>query len=744
MVKLAIAEKPDIAKAISKVLPGSPKWQNGYIEQGECLITWCYGHLLTLKDPEDYGEQYARINTPNEKLPIFFENWGTKVAESGQSILKNGKKPPNKREQVETIGKLLKKADLVIIAGDVDDEGQLLVEELLEWHKYKGPVKRLDTSALNEASLKKAMANLMDNTSWHLRAVSARARSVADFALGINGSRFFSNIYHRNLSIGRVQTVALGLVVTRDKLIDNHIAQKYYLLDMNATLKDNGTHTVRFMPADDNPNLVDGRIIDRAYLDKLGGALNGKCLNATVTKEAVSEQPPLPFSISALKSYCSDKFNIAPEDTLRITQSLRMNYGGLITYNRSECRYLPSNMHPEAPNVISAVQANFNGRVAFPVFDTSLKSRAFNDANTSVHHAIIPTPQRADLSKLTESERQVYEAICRYYLAQFLPPCKKERTRLTVMGKGGNNFTTTSMRILSKGFKEIVEGEVDNGSALSDVPAGQYPCIMSQPIVSEKETKPPKRYTDASLEEDMKSVAKYVTDPEVKRLLLLKDKDSKEEHGSVGTAATRSQIIQNLKKKGYLVNQGKQVVSTQLGREFCEILPDEIRKPDITAKWWAIQQGIQEGTSTPADLYKDVIDTYARIASRNYGNIQISGNVSTGGKTAVGTCPRCGKPVIEGPKGFGCSGYRDGCKFTIWKEGKYGAHKVLAASKKKLTATMAKKLLKDGKVLVKGLKSEKTGKEYDAYIVMQDTGNAVFLNLSFDDVPQKKKGGTKK
>ena len=184
-MELIIAEKPDIAKAVSKVLPEAPQWKNGYIRQGAYCITWCYGHLLTLKDPEDYGEEYSRANTPNSKLPIFFDDWEMKVADSGASLLKNGKAAPNKKEQLLTIGNLLKNASLVIIAGDIDDEGQLLVEEVLEWHNYSGPLKRLDTGALNEASLKKAMANLMDNERWHMRAVSAKARSVADFALGM-------------------------------------------------------------------------------------------------------------------------------------------------------------------------------------------------------------------------------------------------------------------------------------------------------------------------------------------------------------------------------------------------------------------------------------------------------------------------------------------------------------------------------------------------------------------------------
>lgn len=741
---LVIAEKPDIAKAVSKVVPGTPSWKNGYIEQGNYCITWCYGHLLTLKDPEDYGDEYARENTPNEKLPIFFDNWGTKVADKGPALLKNGSKAPDKGEQVKTIGELLKKASLVIVAGDIDDEGQLLVEELLEWHRYSGPIKRLDTGALNEASLKKAMANLMDNAPWHMKAVSARARSVADFALGINGSRFFSNTYGANLSVGRVQTAALGLVVARDAQIEGHTSQKYFLLDVDVALEGNGTHQARFSPSKDDPHLVDGKILDRSYLEKLGQAVSGRKFEAEVTKEPCEEAPPLPFSISALKSYCSEKFNIPPEETLRITQSLRMNYGGLITYNRSECRYLPENMHAEAPGIIAAVQANLGAGWAFPGLNSSIKSKAFNDKNVGVHHAIIPTAQKADISKLSEKEQIVYRAVCGFYMVQFMPNAKKERTRLTIPGKGGSEFSAVSTRLVSKGFKQVLRTQDDEVSALSNVPAGKYPCVLSNPSIQEKETKPPKRYTDSSLEEDMKNVAKYVTDPEAKRLLLLKDKESREEHGSIGTAATRSAIIQTLKKRGFFCNEGKNVISTPLGREFYKILPDEIRKPDLTAKWWAIQQEIQDGNAKPEDLYQEVLAAFHRVASIQYPKIQLSNLAGAAGRKSIGTCPRCGKPIVEGKKGYGCSGYREGCTFTIWKEGQHGVYKVLAASKKKLTEAMVKKLLSEGKVLVRGLMSERTGKTYDAYITMENTEKGVLLNLSFDNIPAKKTTGKKK
>ena len=311
-----------------------------------------------------------------------------------------------------------------------------------------------------------------------------------------------------------------------------------------------------------------------------------------------------------------------------------------------------------------------------------------------------------------------------------------------IEGKDGNRFEAISTQVVSKGFKVVMQTKEDEQSALSNVPAGEYKCKLDNPKITEKETKPPKRYTDASLEEDMKSIAKYVTDPEVKRLLLLKDKDSKEEHGSIGTAATRSAIIQVLKKRGFLKNEGKQVISTSLGREFIKILPDELVKPDLTAKWWAIQQGIQEGSSTQEDLYKDVLAEYKSLSSKTYPAIDLAKLSGPSSRPTIGICPRCGKPIVEGKKGFGCSGYKEGCTYTIWKEGRFGAYKALAYSKKKITATMAKALIKDGKVVVRGLVSEKTGKEYDANLVTNDTGTAVFLNLDFTDVPAKK--GAKK
>ena len=708
-----LCEKPDIAKAVSKILPDKAKWENGYIEQGNYYVTWAYGHLLTLCDPEDYGEQYRRKSTPNSALPIFFEDWKMKVAPS--VAMPGAKGKIDKEKQLNTIGKLLKKSDCVIIAGDVDDEGQLLTEDILDWFGYTVKKKRLDTSSLNPESLKPRFANLMNNDDWHTRAVSRHARSVRDYFLGINGSRFFSNIYAQNLSVGRVQTAALGLVVNRDAQIENHTAQKYFNLSVNVSPTNNPdtSYTLTFVPSKDNPHLTDGKFIFPEYLNKMGQAIKGRKFNCVVSKSIVYDKAPLPFSISALKSEA---------------QKLRMD-GGLITYNRSECRYLPENMHPEADKVNRAIFSNIPSMAKFQgLVDYKMKSEAFNDKNIGVHHAIIPTIAKRE-RELSEDEEHIYGIICKYYMAQFAPLCKKEKTEMKIEGKGGNIFSGSSFQTLDLGWKEILEEKPEEIGELSKLPAGTYEVIVNDFKIEESETKPPARYTDASLENDMKSAAKYITDPEAKRLLLEKDKGNKEEHGSIGTAATRSAIIKSLKTRGFLKNEGKKLISTTLGREFYALLPDEIKKPDLTAKFWSYQQGIIDGTSTPQDLYNEMFASFDRIKNADYSASKITATKNSD-KKVICKCPNCNSPVWESEKAFYCSNWEN-CKFAVWKKGDKGVYKLLNYSKKKITATAVKKLVENGKVEYE-LTSEKTGKKYKAFITLnKQTDGRYYLGMEF-------------
>lgn len=739
MKKLVIAEKPEIAKAISEALPAKSIPHNGYIECGDWVITWCYGHMLTLKEPEDYGPEYARSNTDNDKLPIFFPNWETKIPEPDE-------RGRSKKTQLELIGKLLKDADVVIHAGDIDEEGQLLVEEVLEWFKYKGPVQRVNTNALDLKSMQAALAQLSDNRIWHPLALAARARSVGDLMVGVNFSRFYSNIYHVPLAIGRVQTPTLGLVVRRDEQIENHIKQFYFLLDMDAqNIADGQAIQVRFFPAKDNPNLSGGRFLERGYLDKLAAGINGKEFPGAVTKEKVTEQAPLPFNINRLKIYCSDKFGISPEETLKITQELREKHK-IITYNRSDCEYLPENLFSQSSAITDAVIKNLGERWNFAGLDTKRKSRAFSDTALKgyPHHAIIPTSQRIDISSLSSKELKVYKAICGYYFIQFMPPCEKERTRLTIQGTKGNKFEATSVHVLLKGFRAVMSNdgqqEAEKTTALSGYPSGDYRFRMKNPVISQKETKPPPRYTDATLEDDMTKIAKYVDDEKIRDILLKKDEGKKREFGSIGTAATRSAIIKGLKSKGYIRNDGKQLISTELGREFFRTLPPELQQPGLTAKWWLIQEDIKAGKATPDDLYNDIIRDFNVLkANPQPGNKNVSFlNIK---HPTIGNCPLCKRPVIEGKLGFGCTGYKEGCKFTIWKTGKYGIGKVLSDNGKKITVKMAEKLLRGEKVLIRDLYSSAKNTTYSAYLVIGENG---YLEFDFEDVPQKTKKKRKK
>lgn len=669
-MKLIIAEKPMLARAIAAAIDGKSIQKDGYTEKEEYTIVSAFGHLLTLKDPEDYDPRYAKWSLSD--LPIYFENWNKKPGEG-------------KRERLELIGRLLKDADCVIHAGDPDDEGQYLIDEILEWFSYSGPVYRLATGDTTEGALRRELANLKDNALFASSGWSAHARSVADIMFGYNISRFFTlkNPHVKMLTVGRVQTPTLGLVVARDMAIENHSRLCYYTVKAQLKLAEQTVSTV-YEPAKDDPNLEDGRITDKDYARELSEALTGKSLdNIQITVREQTEQPPLPFNLVKLQSYASAKFGYDPSKTLEITQSLRDNHNA-ITYNRSDCQYLSEEQFKESPATIRQVMENLKADPAGRVFgklpiDTKIKSRAFDDKNITAHTAIIPQNRRFDISKLTEEERNVYLAIVKYFMAQFLPPAKKERTSLEAVAEGGT-LKASSTKVLFPGYLQLIkpekgkddEGEEEN--ALSLISPGNYSGTCESALAEEKETKAPPRYTKATLNEDMTRIAKYVTDPEAKRLLLAKDKEKKGENGSIGTSATRAGIIDNLELRGYIETKGKSIQSTQLGRELCRILPKELTKPDMTGLWWSVQESIKEGEQPWTALTDNVLDTIKEVISADYQKVDAYHVPESmrRGKLLLGSCPRCGSDIIEGREGFGCSGYRNGCKFVIWKNAKSG------------------------------------------------------------------------
>lgn len=725
---LVIAEKPVLGKAIADALPGTATMKNGCIYKDDYIVTWVFGHMLSLKEPEDYDIGYKSWNI--NSLPIFFKDWQVKIGKDGN--LNKGQ--ISKSQRVNQIGSLLKQADEVIHAGDPDDEGQLLIDELLRWFNYKGIVKRLDTANTTLVAMKKALLHMTDNKPHEPYGWSAYARSVADLMVGINMSRLFSCKNQTLLTIGRVQTPTLGLVVNRDLAIEGHHKQKYYTIGCDINFN-NDTVQADFIPAKTDSNLVDGHILSKEYAEQICNRLKGQVLkNINITKKIVYEAPPLPFNLVKLQTYCSGKFGYSPQQVLDITQSLRENHKA-ITYNRSDCQYLSEEHYKEAPVTMKAVIMNI--RYKPKSLDMNLKSKCFDSSKISAHFAIIPTNQKVNLDKLSEAEKNVYLAICKYYIAQFMPKAKKEQTNLSIELGNGEAIKAVSTVIIEQGYRSIFnEAEKDKASNLSKIPEGIYSGKITDTDIAEKETKPPSRYTKASLNEDMTCISKYVKDPKIKQLLLSKDEGKEGERGSIGTSATRSGIIESLVKRGFLREDGKKVISTALGRELYRILPDEIKKADMTAEWWSIQEEIQNGTANYNKLIDSVYDTIKHIVA-NVDNYPVVNSsiiaIKKKGGVVIGKCPRCGGDIVETKTGFCCSNWKEptNCKFNIWKKSKSPLF-----AKTTFTAATVKKLLSGQSVKMKKLVS-KTGKEFEAEVKMKDDPSSQY-GPSFDLIFNKK------
>lgn len=725
---LVIAEKPALGKAIADALPGTAIMKNGCIYKDDYIVTWVFGHMLSLKEPEDYDIGYKSWNI--NSLPIFFKDWQVKIGKDGN--LNKGQ--ISKSQRVNQISNLLKQADEVIHAGDPDDEGQLLIDELLRWFNYKGIVKRLDTANTTLVAMKKALSHMTDNKPHEPYGWSAYARSVADLMVGINMSRLFSCKNQTLLTIGRVQTPTLGLVVNRDLAIEGHHKQKYYTIACDINFN-NDTVQADFIPSKTDSNLVDGHILSKEYAEQICNRLKGQVLkNINITKKIVYEAPPLPFNLVKLQTYCSGKFGYSPQQVLDITQSLRENHKA-ITYNRSDCQYLSEEHYKEAPVTMKAVIMNI--RYKPKSLDMNLKSKCFDSSKISAHFAIIPTNQKVNLDKLSEAEKNVYLAICKYYIAQFMPKAKKEQTNLSIELGNGEAIKAVSTVIIEQGYRSIFnEAEKDKASNLSKIPEGIYSGKITDTDIAEKETKPPSRYTKASLNEDMTCISKYVKDPKIKQLLLSKDEGKEGERGSIGTSATRSGIIESLVKRGFLREDGKKVISTALGRELYRILPDEIKKADMTAEWWSIQEEIQNGTANYNKLIDSVYDTIKHIVA-NVDNYPVVNSsiiaIKKKGGAVIGKCPRCGGDIVETKTGFCCSNWKEptNCKFNIWKKSKSPLF-----AKTTFTAATVKKLLSGQSVKMKKLVS-KTGKEFEAEVKMKDDPSSQY-GPSFDLIFNKK------
>lgn len=686
MRSLIIAEKPELGRAIAAAIDGNGKEVRGVIRKQNVIITWAYGHLLRLCEPDEYDARYKKWK--KEDLPICFENW--KLVPDG-----------NKKDRVEQIMALMQECDQIIHAGDPDDEGQFLIDEILDYALNEKPVKRVYINDNTPANIKKAFHALIDNDE-KLRAVgrSAYARAVADYVVGINYSRLFSLLLRRKgMSVGRVQSPTLGLIVMRDEAIDNHVKQKYYELQSDGHIQEPDT-TITFQLKPKSELLDDGKhILHRNIMEDIEREILSKPeQKVKIDEKFMDVKPPLPFNLAKLQAHMNARYGFDLSKTDQITQTLRDRYQA-ITYNRSDSQYLKEEHFQEADKVLQHVMNKLNE--TYPV-DYKLHSECFNDKYVTAHHAIIPTLSDFNIAQLLPDERRVYEEICRYYIMQFLPPIRKRQLSAVIKTEYGD-LRATSTYVLDEGYKKYFtpekeeSAEDEENDSRFDLPKGTYPINLISSEIQEKETNPPKRYTQASLIRDMTSIAKYVQDKEIKDILKKKDKDKKGENGSIGTSATRSQIVETLIKRRYVEMKGKNIISTQLGKDFYHLLPEEIKKPDLTAKWWVIQEDIKEGNADVKTLVDSVLEAFVPHLNKDYSHLRVSGEVEIDDdRPAVGICPVCGNKIVENSKGFGCVNYRNGCKFALWKEDRF-----FQSIEKELTLPMAEKLLKDKYCLVK-------------------------------------------
>lgn len=706
MSKLVIAEKPMLARDIARAITGKnvsetahlPITGNGY------TVCACAGHLLELVEPDSIDPKWGKPWSL-DVLPVEVHNWPKEPTEDKKSL-------------VEEIAGLLETCDSVIAAGDPDDEGQLIVDELLDYLGYTGKVERVYVNDNIEKNIVRAFDNLVPNDSCRGAGNAAYARQMADMCFGVNETRLATKRLGGLFTVGRVQTPTLGLVVMRDNAIEHHVTRKFYELSARGT-SDAGALTFKFKPGKE---LLAGEkhLFDTDALEALKDKLDGRDLPFETTVSKKQENPPLPYNLTVLLSDMSRRFGFTAAKTQQITQDLRDKYKA-ITYNRSDSQYLKEEHREQAPAVLSQAMENLG--VSWPL-DYSLHSRAFNDGNVTAHHGIIPQEAKAPVSKMTTDEAKVYTAICERYAMQFLPPAVYDVSESAADVDGGS-LVLTAKRLVDAGFKAVfgnVSDESDGADSDSEnplVPEGSHTLDGISCAIDEKETTPPKPYTEGTLIADMASIAKYVKDPEIREILKRKDDGKKGEHGGIGTTATRSSIIENLKNRGYLEERKGKVRATDKAKAFYALLPPEIRGADVTARWWLIQQDIADGKADVNALQDSVMEVFNHHRETAYVGASIAG----AGKTVAGKCPRCGKDVVKTGSIYACSSIKNEKQEDgTWKEVAGCGFKLFGFCTKKFTEKQAASLLDGKAVSLRGCKS-KAGKTFDCKVVLQKDGS---------------------
>ncbi|MCG9694690.1 DNA topoisomerase III [Vibrio sp. Isolate22] len=590
MSRLIIAEKPSLGRAIAAALPNPQKKDQGFIKCGNGdVVTWCIGHLLEQVEPDAYDERYKKWNLAD--LPIVPEQWQLRPRKTSS-------------KQLTVIRKLLKDATQIVHAGDPDREGQLLVDEVIDYCKVskakKESMERLLISDLNLPAVKRALSQMRSNRDFIPLSVSALARSRADWLYGMNMTRAYTLLgqkagYQGVLSVGRVQTPVLGLVVRRDEEIENFIPKDYFTLHALIPYQNNGQSfdiRARWKPSEACKPWQDeeGRVLNRKLVENVAQRIANQPATVTESEQKQSKQAaPLPYSLSALQIDASKRFGMSAQQVLDTCQSLYEKHK-LITYPRSDSRYLPKEHYSQRESIVDAIANNAKElQSGAQGADLSLKSKAWNDSKVDAHHTIIPTPKKSSVNGLSANEMKIYQQIARQYLMQFYPPAVFADAKL-VFDIAGGVFIAKGRQLINPGWK-VLMGKTDTedkGDGTDTVPPLDKGTVLTcrEGVIGDKKTEPPKHFTEATLLQAMTGIARFVANKDLKAIL--------KETDGLGTEATRAGILDTLFKRQLLTRQGKSIHSSPAGRGLIHALPEDSTFPDMTAHWEHQLQGMAE------------------------------------------------------------------------------------------------------------------------------------------------------
>lgn len=668
MHTLVLAEKPSVARDIARVLGARDKGENCLIGK-DYVVTWALGHLVTLKEPQELDERYTRWK--KEDLPILPARMETKVIKKTRSQFLAVKKLMNDKETGD-----------IICATDSGREGELIFRYIYEQAGCRKPVRRLWISSMTDEAIRAGFDSLRPSSDYDALYASARCRADADWLIGMNATRAYTIRYGVLLSIGRVQTPTLSMLVRRRREIDAFVPQVYYLVNA-----DFGDYKGVYIDAKGEKKIAteeDAQAIAARVRGQQASVLEA-------TREHKSLPPPLLYDLTTLQREANAQFGFTAKKTLETAQKLYEQHK-LLTYPRTDSRYLSHDMLGKVQSTLAAYDGALQplGEKALE-YGVRMSKRIFDDAKLTDHHAIIPTGKKAANLSLTADERRLYELVAKRLAAVFYPNYEYDALRV-VTACGQDRFLSTGQTVTQEGWKAVYAGEQASGARrvgkkkedeqpLPDLhPGDERVCRDAK--VAQDQTKPPKEYNDASILLDMEHAGRQIEDEELREQM----KDC-----ALGTPATRAAIIERLISVGYVSRRGKNLTATEKGVHLIEAVPQEIASPETTGRWERALAEIARGSDGEQRFREGIARLAAFLVQNASGapDVAFAPEERRGRTKRVPTlgvaCPLCGKgKVAENSKGFYCTRFRDGCKFTIWK------NELVRAGGPELTAKLLK------------------------------------------------------